>query len=574
MLSAAEIGVQRRAPVVRTAAAALGRRPLLLALLVYAVVEYAYFGLHVVPHLGRMCACSATPDPTTYMWFLAWWPHALLHGLNPFDTNVLFAPDHVNLGAVDVLPGPAILSTPVTLLFGPVVTYNLWALGAPVLASLATFVLCRYLAATTAAALLAGYVYGFSPYVLGHLLGHLDLVVIFPIPIAVLLTLRLIDGRISRRAFVPLMALTLGFQFLSQAELALTLGLLGACSLLVAYVLAPNDRGRIRAALGPLLAACALAAAVTGVFIYQALTGQVSSGFFNDYSTTYVADALGFLFPNRVIRFGHGYFQALSSLFTGNIAEDGIYVGIVLSVVVLRGLATRWASAGTRVVAAMLAIVILLMLGPHLHVDGHRTIALPWNAIDHLPLLDHVAPVRMGVYVYLLVAIVLAGWLSRSRPGRLGAGKWLVAVIAVGLLIPNIGSGLWRTDLQNPSLFTTSAYRQVTARGSTVLALPFAQIGQSMLWQAETGFYFKLADGYVGALAPLDWARDLGSPPLSQFGVRAAPAALRGFRVARGVRTVLLDADEAGTWPPVLAALGLHSRLLGGVLVYQVPRNL
>ncbi len=557
--------------MVTRVAAVLGRRPLALALLVYAAFDVAYFGLHVLPHLGRMCACSATPDPTTYMWFLAWWPHALLHGANPFDTHLLFAPDRVNLGAVDVVPGQAILSTPATLLFGPVVTYNLWAFAGPLLAAVAAFALCRYVVRNTTAALVGGYIFGFSPYMLGQMIGHLDLATTFPIPISVLLMLRLIDGRIGRRTFVPLMALTLGFQLLIQPELTLTLGLLGACALLVALALAPEARSRIIAAVPPLLAAAALAAAVTSMFIYEALNGQMSSGFFVHYSDTYVADALGFLVPTTVLRFGRSWFHVVAGTFTGNIAEDGVYVGVVLAAVVGRYLITRWANVSARILTVMLALVILLMLGPHLHIGGQPTVPLPWGALRHLPLLDHVAPVRIGVYMYLIVALIVSGWLSRPRPGWRGVAKWGVAAIGILTLVPNIASGVWRAQLDNPSFFTTSAYRSVVAPGSTVLALPFAQDGQSMLWQAEAGFSFKMADGYVGALAPADYARDLGTPPLSAPGVIPSAAVLGRFLEVRDVRTVLVNADEAGFWPRALARLGLRARLLDGVLVYQVP---
>src|ERR1700678_3842592 len=66
----------------------LSSRPVALALAVYLVVDVAYFGVHVIPDIGQTCACRAGGDPTSYMWFLSWWPHALLHGINPFVTNV------------------------------------------------------------------------------------------------------------------------------------------------------------------------------------------------------------------------------------------------------------------------------------------------------------------------------------------------------------------------------------------------------------------------------------------------------------------------------------------------------
>lgn len=542
-----------------------------IAVSLYAIVDIAYFGTSVVPELDRTCACGGGADPTVYMWFLAWWPHALLHGINPFVTHALFAPGEINLGAVDLVPGAALLATPITLLFGPLVSYNVLALAAPVLAAIFTFLLCRYVSQSFFAALVGGYIFGFSPYMLGHMQGHLDLLLTFPIPAAVHLTLRLIDERVGRRAFVALMGLLLAFLFLSQPELTLTFVILGACAFAAAMLLVPTERGRIAAAIGPVLAAGAAAALVTSVFIYYELTGDVTNGFFAGFGNTYVADALGFLAPTPVIRLGRSWFSAVTAAFTAGTPENGVYVGFVLALVIARYAITRWAKPVTRVLLALLTLVVLLMLGSHLHVDGHPTIPLPWNLLDGLPMLFKVAPVRMAVYMFLIVALVVAMWLGQPRQGRLGKAKWVVAAIGVATLVPNIGSGLWHSQTPNPAFFTSSEYRSVLRPDETVLALPFATWDYSMLWQAETGFRFDMADGYVGALAPPSYTRDLGMPPLSTPQIHPDAAALQDYLADRRVNTVLVDAANPQQWPQTLAAIGLHSRLVGGVLVYPVP---
>jgi hypothetical protein len=546
------------------------RHPAALALAAYALIDAAYFGWHVLPHVNSVCACLGGGDPISYMWFLAWWPHALLHGINPFVTHELFAPGATNLGAVELVPGAAIVVAPITLLFGPLVAYNLVALAAPLLAATFAFLLCRYVSGSTVAALVGGYIFGFSPYLLGHLEGHLDLILIFPIPAAVHLTLRLIDGRISPRAYVGLTALAIGFLLLSQPELTLLFVLLGACGLGVALILVPGARSRILAALPTVAAAGLLAVVLTSVFIYYALSGPTSAGFFNGYSETYVADALGFLTPTALIRLGRAWFAPVSATFTGNLAESEVYVGIVLTVVLARFAITRWASAATRLLVVMLGLVVILMLGPHLHVAGRSTVPLPWNWLDRLPLLGRVAPVRMAVFMYLIISVMVALWLGRTAPGRLGAAKWAVALLAVLTLVPNVGSGVWRGVTRNPPFFRTGLYKSVIPRNSIVLPVPFAQWDSSMLWQAETGFAFRIADGYVGALLPPGFAGDLGSPPLSQFPGDPQPAVLRHFLAARRVSTVLVDAAVPGPWPAALSALGLHGRLMGGEYVYRV----
>ncbi|MFZ0215848.1 MAG: hypothetical protein WAM30_07875, partial [Candidatus Dormiibacterota bacterium] len=306
------------------------------------------------------------------------------------------------------------------------------------------------------------------------------------------------------------------------------------------------------------------------VFIYYALTGPISNGFFHGYSGTYVADALGFVVPTQVMRFGRSWFSVVSGTFTGGMPENGVYVGVVLALVLSRYFITRWGSVVARVLLGVLAVVVLLMLGPHVHIAGQPTIPLPWDWLDRLPLLVHVAPVRMAPYMFLIVALIVSIWLGQPRHGRLGVAKWVVAAAGLVMLVPNLSFGLWHTKLENPPLFTTSAYRSVIRPGSIVLALPFAIAGQSMLWQAEAGFSFRMADGYVGALSPSGYAHDLGA--LSSPQIQPEPPAFAAFLAKRHVSTVLVDAHQPGTWPHVLGALGLHARPMGGVLVYTLPR--
>ena len=148
------------------------RNQAIAALVLYSAIGIGYFGLHTLSHFGRECVCEPGPsDSSIFMWGLAWWPHALLHGINPFFTNALFAPDRLALGGDVTIPLAALVTAPITLLFGPVASYNLLMLASPVLAAFFAFLLCRYITRHFAASLVGGYLFGFSAYMLGHLLG-------------------------------------------------------------------------------------------------------------------------------------------------------------------------------------------------------------------------------------------------------------------------------------------------------------------------------------------------------------------------------------------------------------------
>lgn len=544
------------------------RHQTISAFVLYAAVGIGFFGIHVLPDLARTCVClPGGTDPSFFMWDLEWWPHALLHGLNPFFSNAVYAPVGLDLGGQTAAPGAALLAAPITLLFGPVVSYNVLMLAAPMLAAFFAFVLCRYITGDFASSLIGGYLFGFSSYMLGQLLGHLHLVLIFPIPVAVHLTLRLIDRRISERRFIALMALSLAALLSFSLEVAVTSVLLGGVALVVAFVLAPAVRPQLITAIKPILAAGAVAAFVTSPVIYYGIKGNVA-GNTQGLGDLYGGDALGFLVPTTVIRLGWRYFAAVAAGFTsGDLPESGIYVGLPLALIVGRYTITRWRRASTRILVAMLALVAVLLLGSRLHIAGHPTIPLPWKLLEDTPLREAL-PVRLGLYMFLIVAMIAAMWLAQARPRNWGFAKWALAAVSIAFLLPNIGVGLWRWRLPNPPFFTTDEYRTVLRRGETALVLPYGPADFSMLWQAETGMWFRITEANSKGI-PAYYIPDPLWPALLD-NAKPNPQALRSFLNGLGVEAVIVASAKPQQWPEALAALGLRPVSVGGVWFYQM----
>ncbi len=541
------------------------------ALALYTAISIGYFGLHVLPHLGS--ADVGLPnwgDPTVNMWSLAWWPHALLHGLNPLVSNVVLTPNRINLAAVSptLAPLAGIVAAPITLLFGPIVSYNVLMLASPALDALFAFLLCRYITRNFEASLVGGYVFGFSTFILGHMLGHLQLVLVFPIPAAVHLVLRLIDGRISQRRFIFLMALAFAALYLIASELAATFVLLGAIALAVAFALAPTKRAQIARAIKPILAAGVAAALVTSPVIWYELHGTVKFGpAFGDTNGT---DGLGFLVPTNLLRLGRKYFGALSMSYNAgrSAAEASSYIGVGFALIVARYSITRWRLASTKILFAMFAVVAVCVLGSRLHIAGYPTIPLPWKLIDQ-GLLQDIAPARISVYLFLIVGVIAAMWLAEPRSGGWGVAKWALAVASIAFLVPNLSSGAWRGTEPNPAFFTTHEYRSVLRRGETVLVLPWGQLGYGMLWQAETGMWFRMAGGYFNAVYTPDYVSDPLFPALRN-NLKPNPQLLRSFLARRHVDAVVVDPAFSPQWLGPLAELGLKPMSIGGVLVYRV----
>ena len=96
-------------------------------------------------------------------------------------------------------------------------------------------------------------------------------------------------------------------------------------------------------------------------------------------------------------------------------------------------------------------MVVVLLLGSHLEIAGHPTIPLPWKLLDRWLLRD-VLPVRLSVFMFLIVGVIAALWLAQPRGGARGAAKWLAAAAAIAFTVPNIGSGLWHWALPQTRL--------------------------------------------------------------------------------------------------------------------------
>jgi hypothetical protein len=406
---------------------------------------------------------------------------------------------------------------------------------------------------------------------LGQMLGHLNLVLIFPIPAGVHLFLRLLDRRIGERRYLALMALNLAALVSFSTELALTFVLLGVFTLALSALLMPGMRAALFDAIRPTIAAGLLAAIVTSPLLYYAIKGNIP-GAFAGTGNVWGGDLLGFIVPSRVIALGSAWFRTVSSTFTQNdLAESGIYVGLPLVLIVGSYLVSRRDQAIARVLATVLAVVSLLLLGSHLRVDGHQSISLPWRLIGGLPLLQQALPVRLGVYVFLICGVVVAIWVSRSGTTRRTAARWALVALALVFTFPNLRAGLWHTEPSNPSFFTTNQYRHYLRRNEVVLTLPYPGLGNGMLWQADTNMWFRLAGGYLGKLLPSDYQRE---PIMGSFlDPAVAPRApdLGSFLDSRHVGAVIVDPANPELWPSVLAQLGLRPVHVEGVLVYRVP---
>ena len=534
----------------------------LAALAGYGAIAFLYLGLRLLIEPGRQWVGYGT-DPEIFIWSFGWWPHAILHGQNPFVTHAIWAPQGVNLTWATSVPGLALLFAPVTLLAGPIAAYNVAAVLMPALAAWTAFLLCRRLTGMLWPSLVGGYLFGFSSYVLGQGEGHPHATAVFLIPLVALVVLRYLDGELGGRGTALRLGPLFAFELLFSTEITFTFGLALAVALVLGYALVPARRRRIVALLPPLAGAVGIATVLTAPFLYYALS-DIQTGAFHP-PADYGADLLNFAVPTRLALSSLGWAHSIATSFPANDSERGAYLGIPTLVILALFARGRLRSAGGRFLLACFGVAALAALGGALTVDGHRSVRLPWSVVMNERLFDNVLPVRLALYASLAAAVMVALWTAAQRRGF---WRWALPGLAVVALVPNPWAGVWATTFTVPSFFTSSAYRNCLAPGENILPLPAAQRGNALLWQAANGFHFTMAGGNLGLGTPKPFL----TPPLVARIAEGRPvpsAQIAGFARIKHVSSVIVDEAETGLWAPALDRLAAR-RDVGGILLYRL----
>ena len=178
------------------------------------------------------------------------------------------------------------------------------------------------------------------------------------------------------------------------------------------------------------------------------------------------------------------------------------------------------------------------------------------------------------MYVALIAAVVVAQWLRNRHAAGCGPG-WLLALVGVVLLIPNQALPYWRGKPADPSFFTEQTYRHYLKRDEIALVIPYGWNGNSMLWQAQTGMYFRMAGGYLSSEVPDSYWRQpvvqaLLDPEAKGITPERWRLPLRDFLLRRRVGAVILAGRDSDVWRPWSRASASGRGAVGGVLFYDV----
>jgi hypothetical protein len=544
----------------------------LLVLLGYAAASLLLLGRHLLRAPEDAVVGSFGADQGFFAWSFVHWVEALAGNQAPFLTDRIDAPVGFNLAWATTLPGPAILLAPLTALAGPLVTYNALALAAPALAAWTAYLLCRRLTGDPIAAIVGGWAFGFSSYLLSQTLNHLNLALVAALPLIALVAIRLAEGSIGRTRGVLAMGGLIGLQFLVFLEVAATATLLGTILLVALLVLGPaSSRRRIVAALPWYAAAYGVGLAIAAPLLVAALarSNPIDGRIRPDL---YPLDLQNLVVPTAITWIGGERLRGVSAEFAGNITEQTGYVGVLLLAAAGTG-AIRWrARRWTWAVVATVVAATVLALGHRLAIGGEAHGTLPWDLVARLPLIGLAIPSRIMVFAWLGLAVLLALLVARRRPAeeRPPAARLALAAAALALLLPSPGATWWRTELRTPPGIATGSATAAIPDDAVVLLLPYSFRGTGMHWQAIARMRYRQAGGYSAAAVPEAYARF--PIVLGFYADRPPPDARREllrFLAWSGTTWVLVDARRAGPWTGLLREAGGERSEVDGVIRFR-----
>lgn len=446
-------------------------------------------------------------DPYKFIDWLAWIPHAISQLHNPFFTGAVDAPRGVNLAWEGTVPLGGLVVWPVTATLGPLAAYNVWLLIALTLDGWCTYLWLR-MHVRPVAAFVAGLTVALGPYLVVHGYGHLNLVSAFPIPLLFLVVERFLRGAMRWwRAGIWAGVLAAAQLYLAEELFVLAVTAVAA-GLVAAVITGPACLRRRPAKLPGAVGLAVLTAAIlAGPMLAFQFFGPLQVRSAIQPPNVYVTDLQNVVVPTALTWLHPGALSPqLASSWTGNIGEQTGYIGIPMLLTSVYALCRWWREHAVRAMALATLMLAVLSLGPHLHIGGVSSVALPGLVFGHLPVLDNLLPGRLSLVVALGLAWILGITLDRTvftapRKAVVGGALSVLSIVSLAPAAP-----IPTSTPPLPSYFTASNGARAYPEGTVALVAPYIDDGGAtavpMLWQAASDFHLSLIDGLAITVAP------------------------------------------------------------------------
>jgi hypothetical protein len=543
-------------------------------------------------------------DVNQATWFLRYSASAVKHFRVPaLVTTTMNAPHGVNLMWNTSLLLPGIVVSPITMLFGPQVALtSLLIIGFAGSAAAMFYVLRRWHASLLAASL-GGALYGFSPALVNSGIGHYSLVLAILPPLMIDRVLRLATGRgrpVRDGAWLGLMAaaqLFISEEALVDAAIA---------TVILLAVLAANRPGAVLTRLRPTALGLVVAAVVGLLLGGRALWVQFHGVRASSAAATTIISYHGrltnlgtlpqaFINPSEGVLLHTHASGVIANNYPQPLPEYLAYLGIPLIVLLLAAIVYFWQHLPIRVAGLACVLLEWLAMGAR-PLQPHPTLPrflLPWQLLQHLPVIEGLVPDRLCILADAAAAAVLAFALDLARSGRFAPfanwrhGAKIATGIAAVALLPVIPAPYAPVpSAQLPAGWTATFAALRLSPEARVLLAPYPYSGASavMRWQADTGepatmiggdFIAPNQPGRLGragrsGMTPTSWYIDYlyyGTPVEPQPSRGQITADLRTWRPA-AVVAVATTTSRLGSF--LIRLFGQPTTRIGSILGWRL----
>ena len=539
------------------------------AFLLYQAFAFVIWVVPVLPHFTTESLGAGLQDSRYYQWALTWTPWAIVHHLSPLHDPYIFLPSGVELTWSAFIPGPALFAWPITALIGPLGSLNVIFATAPAMAAWAAYLLCNRLTHRFWPSFVGGFIFGFSAYMAGNLVGFANLIGDLPDPAA------RVPGRPPGRGIARPRDLrrgvrgaaggpVLGLHRAVRDDRVLLRARVRRCVAVRGRHPAPTPADRAL-----VLLAGVVAAVVLSPYLHGALVNAPDRPLYPS-ETVSSADLSSFVVPPPQMLVGGTTFRAELANLTAFPMGNGLgYIGIGMVVLLIGFAITERRRRSTWLLLAFVVAAAVFAMGPLLRIGGTSHGWMPGAILADTPLIQSAIPSRLALFLSLGVAVIAALWLAGAS-GRWGWVRWAIGLVAVLSLIPVAPHHFAPQEI--PAFVSSDQVHSVLREGEIVYAIPYMR-GDEMLWQATAHYWFNMAQGYIGPLPPnlrtgamargLDVRKALFVPEPKQFGE---------WLQQHGVTAVVMDDRAAQRYEALLRGTGLEKVYSGeGVSVWRQP---
>lgn len=513
------------------------------------MVGYLFFALVIYSglwlNLGHGYLWNSASDQNLWEWFFDVTARNVAHWQNPLTSGLQNYPLSVNMMANTAMLGLSVPLTPITLLFGPTVTWAIALTGGIAGTAAAWYwVFSRHLVSSRVGAAIGGAFCGFAPSMISHGNAHPNFVAWFVLPFIIVRTIRLLQGRhpVCDGIFLGLLV---AYQIFLGEE-PLLIGVMAFVIFGVAY-LASRPR-EVRAMLRPAAIGLPIAAAIALVIVAYPLWWQ----FFGPQSYQALEHGPSGNDTAAFTRFATASIAGdptAAADVSMNRTEENAFFGWPLIVLMVMVTIWLWRSVVARSMAISMFLMAWLSTGVQLIVAHDQTgFPGPWKLLFDKPLFESLLESRLAMGCVFAIGGLLAiatarvfaaakEFDERQLPIRL---VWLGAVVAV--LLPIAPTAYLVKDRPpTPQFFADGTWRQYVEPGGTVVTVPLPGSGESepLHWQMDADLGFAMPEGYfVGPNSPTD--------KRGRYGAYGRPTATMLDNVRQsGTAAPVSDADRA-----------------------------